>query len=69
MKNLGIFLLAVVVIGLIYRGNPTSPEKQRKRDAIAQCWQEYDRKSLDASTKQFVAKTCERLEAELAAMP
>jgi hypothetical protein len=34
------------------------------RDAIAYCWKEYERKSLDPATKLLVAKACEDREAK-----
>lgn len=49
-------------------GSNLSP-KERKEAAATECWREYERKSLDAGTKQFVAATCERLDAEARALP
>ena len=37
-------------------------EKGIKRRAIKQCWKDYERKSLEPSTKRFVASVCEKIE-------
>lgn len=56
---------AVVVLILIAGMKSPSPkerEKGKERDAIALCWKDYERKSLDPATKRFVASACELLE-------
>jgi hypothetical protein len=57
---IGGFIAFVVIGNLMY--DPNDP-KTRDRDAIALCWKEQGRKSLDASTAQFAASTCEMMEA------
>jgi hypothetical protein len=37
-------------------------ERDTERRAIALCWEEYERKSLDPPTKRAVAATCEKME-------
>ncbi len=50
-------LLAVLLLmGSIWPADPA-------REAIALCWKEQQRKSLDQSSAQFVAGACERMEA------
>lgn len=56
---------AVVVLILVAGMRDPSPkarEKGQERDAIALCWKDYDRKSLDPATKRFVASACELME-------
>lgn len=60
MKNI---LIAMLVLGII--GCDQSPEQKEKiksRDAIKLCWKDYEKKSFSASTKQFVASVCEKME-------
>ncbi len=42
-------------------------EKQKARFVIEQCWKDQERKSLDDSTKRFVARMCENFEADFRA--
>lgn len=53
---------AFLTFGFIAGNTPEGQERQRQRDAIAQCWSEQSRKSLDVGTSQFVAGSCETLE-------
>lgn len=56
---------AVVVLILVAGMRDPSPkarEKGQERDAIALCWKDYERKSLDPATKRFVASACELLD-------
>ena len=53
------FLLLVVVVIANFGGNP---QRAQDRSIIEQCWKDYERKSLAAGTKQFLATTCESLE-------
>lgn len=55
-------LAAFLAFGALVGNSPEAKEKQRERGAIELCWDEFKRKSLDASTKQFVAGTCEMME-------
>lgn len=55
-------IAAFLVFGAIVGGSPEAQEKGRERDAIALCWQDHERKSLDPSTKRFVASACEMME-------
>lgn len=56
-------MAAFLLLGFYESSKPGANERMRKRDAIAMCWQEYERKSLGAGEKQFVAGACERMEA------
>lgn len=59
--------IGVVVVGLLLANVANSPgakQRQKERAAIDLCWQDYERKSLDPSTKRFVASTCEMMEDE-----
>lgn len=42
--------------------SPEAKEKSRSRDAIKLCWQDYEKKSFDVNTKNFIARTCEKME-------
>ena len=59
----GLFAL-VVAFGMYQGSKPENQEKQRKRDSIALCWSEHERKSLGSDEKQFIAGACERMEAK-----
>ncbi len=55
--------LAFVFFLIMYLGStPQAKEKGIKRMAIKQCWKDYERKSLDPSTKRFLASVCEKIE-------
>jgi len=57
-------LLFIYMVG----SKPVPPdEKSRSRKAIALCWEEHERKSLDPPTKRFVASTCEMMERDFVA--
>jgi len=57
---------ALVVVFLVIAGassgDGASSEKMNARLAIADCWKEQERKSLDAGTRLFMAGTCEMME-------
>jgi predicted amidophosphoribosyltransferase len=55
-------VVAFLAYGAILSNTPKGKEKAKARDAIALCWQEHERKSLDANTQRFVASTCEMME-------
>lgn len=59
-----VFLLFVVffIIGYIEGSSPEGKERAKQRDAIAYCWTQQQRKSLEPSTARFVARTCEKME-------
>lgn len=65
MKYLAIavFLISVLIISAIGSNqNPADQAKNKDRDAIKICWQEYERKSLSPADKQLTARVCEVLE-------
>ncbi|WP_395300138.1 hypothetical protein V1599_12425 [Enterobacter sp. ECC-175] len=41
-----------------------SADKSKERYAIQYCWEQYDRKSLNADEKRFIAGSCEKMEAK-----
>ena len=49
--------------GASISNSPEGQARANERAAIALCWQEQQRKSLDAGTAQFIAGACERAEA------
>jgi hypothetical protein len=55
---------AFLAFGFSVSNSPEGQERSRQRAAIELCWKEHERKSLDSSTKQFVAGACERMERE-----
>jgi hypothetical protein len=60
-----ILCLAILIplgIYLLGKSDPKGEEKQHARDAIAMCWKQYERKSLDPAEKRFIASTCEMME-------
>ncbi len=71
LKFIGFLALVPIVIFLFFFIKvliaPTERQDARmeKRQQIEFCWKDYERKSHDASTKQFIAGACEKLEAEL----
>lgn len=60
-------MVALIVLILLFSAaanNYRPDEKSKARDAIRLCWQEYEKKSLSAGEKQFVASACEKMERE-----
>ncbi|MCB5186767.1 hypothetical protein LG200_01965 [Methylobacillus caricis] len=60
-----------IVIALVFLGytiqsahDPVNQEKVISRDVINACWNDYANKSLDKTTKNFIADTCNKLEAD-----
>lgn len=60
----GVSVLALFIVALVAGQSPAEKAKDQERDAIAYCWKEQGRKSMDPSLARFVAGTCERMEAE-----
>lgn len=58
----GVGFAVVIVILIMIGSSPQAKEKGRERDAIALCWKEYERKSLDPGTQRFIASACELME-------
>jgi hypothetical protein len=58
----GVTGLIVFVVALIAGNSPN--DKQQARDAIAACWEQQAKKSLEPSVARFVASTCERMQDE-----
>lgn len=42
--------------------SPKDKERSKDRDVIKLCWKDYEKKSLSAEAKQFVASVCEKKE-------
>lgn len=61
MKKFVLLALSVLLVAGC-DNSPEAKEKSRSRDAIKLCWQDYEKKSLDAGTKRFIAGTCEKME-------
>lgn len=63
---------AWIIVGLVIvflmvalekdRNSPEAEAKSQARYAIEECWEKYERKSLDPNTKRFVALVCENME-------
>lgn len=64
----GIFVVVFLYIflkGLITPDTPEQRQRKELRATIEVCWNDYNRKSVDESTKRFIASTCEKLEDDL----
>jgi hypothetical protein len=58
-------VLGVLLVVATGERPPPSPEAKAKADArasIENCWQGYERKSLDPDQKRFIAAACELAE-------
>ena len=66
MKTLSIWigLALMAFITYIVWFPPKKTAIDYDRDAISNCWQGYEKKSLPSDTKLLVAKMCEDLEAK-----
>lgn len=53
---------AILIFSVMGRNSGQAEPEAALRGGIALCWKDYERKSLSASDKQFVASTCERME-------
>lgn len=53
---------AFLAFGAFVVNDPAADQRVDDRRRIAQCWADYERKSLDPSEKRFVASVCEKLE-------
>lgn len=60
-------VVAFFTFGLMASSTPEGQARSTERRAIELCWKEHERKSFDASTKQFVAGACERMESDFRA--
>ncbi|WP_312158130.1 hypothetical protein [Pantoea piersonii] len=63
MKKLFLLALSIALLA----GCDNSPEAKEKRvdqRAIKLCWENYSKKSLDESSKRFIAGACEKLESD-----
>ena len=60
---LGMFA-AFILWALLRTPSPEDDAKSQARAAIDLCWDEQKRKSFDPSTAQFVARTCEMMDAD-----
>lgn len=58
---------AFFALGAMESSTPEGRARSTERRAIELCWKEHERKSFDASTKQFVAGACERMETDFRA--
>lgn len=58
----GIAVVLFFTGGFMLSNSPEGQEKQRMRDAIALCWKDQGRKSLDPSTSRLAAGACEMME-------
>lgn len=58
----GIGALLFFAGGFMLSSSPEGQEKQRMRDAIALCWKDQARKSLEPEAARLVAGACESLE-------
>jgi hypothetical protein len=68
MAVAGFFIIVFLYIflkGLMTPETPEDRERQQLRHTIEYCWNDYNRKSFDESTKRFIASTCEKLEDDL----
>lgn len=54
----------LMVIGSCAGSTPEGRDRSNKRAAIDLCWQEQSKKSNDPATAQFIAGTCEKMEAD-----
>lgn len=52
----------MLLLAIIQNNSPENAEKNKARDAISICWQEYEKKSLDPAGKRFIAGACELME-------
>lgn len=52
----------LAVVGAFVKPSQADLNAERDRGAIQLCWKDYERRSLDAATKRFVASTCEKME-------
>lgn len=60
----GGLVVMFVAFGIKAGNSPEAKAKSHARGVIDLCWSDYERKSLDAGTKQFVAGVCENKETE-----
>jgi len=63
----GVGFIILVFILMMIGSSPQAKEKGRERDAIALCWKDHERKSLDPSTQRFIASACELMEKQFRA--
>ena len=59
----GLFAI-VMVFGTAVNNSPEGQARSRDRQAIALCWQEQGRKSIEPGVARFVAGACERMESD-----
>lgn len=62
-----VLIVAFFAYGAIKLNSPEGQAKAKDRAAIDLCWQDYERKNLDAAQKKFVADTCYRMQGDFRA--
>uniref|UniRef100_UPI003F7DBF21 hypothetical protein n=1 Tax=Xanthomonas sp. 0924 TaxID=2835534 RepID=UPI003F7DBF21 len=63
----GFFVVIFIIGGIQANSDPQSKVRWRDKEAIELCWESYERKSLEPSTKRFVAMSCEKMERDFKA--
>lgn len=58
----GGLIIAFFVIGIIAGNSPEAEARGTERRAIAMCWDNQTKKSLDPAAARFIAGACERME-------
>lgn len=57
-------IVLVVVTANDAKSDPRSAEQRRDEKAIELCWESHDRRSLEPSSKRFIASACEKMESD-----
>lgn len=57
-------LVAFLGYGFSLSSTPEGQARSADRDAISACWRQQKDPALDPSSQRFVAKTCQKMEAD-----